>query len=428
MVTKSTIVTVGLLQLLAAAHLSAHIATANELNVLVYETDEALAASNNIIQANVNGLHPQIVGHGQTFTGFGSKYAAILPALEALAADSLAVISDGRDVLTNTATTDRGSSTTVPRFVEAFDRLTSSSPGSVVISAEAQCCVSALTHFAPGELFGADGRRTNRACYSGKEGCFWNGDDKVQPWESFMRDVASSHGAGSHEDVFLNAGLMVGRASDLIRVIKAADIGEEEDDQAVLTDYMYNHPGQIVLDYGQELFGNNRETCMFELQDSHLVHKQTRTSPLFIHTPGGSSTCHVELMAELGQKAMPKTTKRRLLQWKAQTHNYYEDDECSDGQKLLGGYCVQEWCNADFQCPSGASRRPDRECYDSVHDCTCDDRSQKLLGGYCVQEWCNADFQCPSGASRRPDRECYDSIHDCACDDPSQRLRRSGCH
>ena len=337
------------------------------MHLLVYETDKTLASSNNLLTTEVAGLHAKVVGQGQTFAGFGSKYEAVLPALEELDASAITVVSDGRDVLLNHAV---HYSDSVSSFVEAFEKMTSGQPGAVILSAEAQCCVSALTHSVPGELFGEDGQRTGRACYSGKKGCFWNGDDKALPWESFMQDTAKESGAAGREDVYLNAGLMVGRASDLMRVIKAADISEDEDDQAVLTDFMYSNPGQIILDYNQEMFGNNRATCMFELSENHLVHKQTRTTPLFVHTPGGSSTCHVELMAELGQKTMSKTAKRRLSSWKDSTANY---NECDDGLKMVSGYCVAAWCNYDYQCPENSTRKPDRDCYNNYWDCECDD-------------------------------------------------------
>ena len=109
-------------------------------------------------------------------------------------------------------------------------------------------------------------------------------------------------------DIYLNAGLLAGKAKDLLRVIQALDIHEEEDDQAVLTAYMYRNPNSIVLDYRQSMFGNNRWTlgvedgCMFSnisSKDRRLVHKETGTSPLFIHSPGGFMKCHWSLLDKL---------------------------------------------------------------------------------------------------------------------------------
>jgi hypothetical protein len=100
-----------------------------------------------------------------------------------------------------------------------------------------------------------------------------------------------------------------------------------EDDQAVLTDFMYHNPEAIVLDYGQTLFGNNRggiddvtnvDTCMFALLDDakplqRLYHTKTQTSPLFVHSPGGYLECHDKLAKQLGYRAVA-VKSRRLFQ------------------------------------------------------------------------------------------------------------------
>ena len=43
------------------------------------------------------------------------------------------------------------------------------------MSTEAQCCVTALGHIRPGDLFAEDGTTTGRACSSGTPGCAWTG-------------------------------------------------------------------------------------------------------------------------------------------------------------------------------------------------------------------------------------------------------------
>lgn len=48
--------------------------------------------------------------------------------------------------------------------------------------------------------------------------------------------------------VYLNAGLMAGTAKNLIQLIDATQIGGNEDDQAVLTDYMYHNKDSIIMD------------------------------------------------------------------------------------------------------------------------------------------------------------------------------------
>jgi hypothetical protein len=312
-----------------------------DIQVLVYETEfgSDSPASNLVDQASaLPGVTATMVGQGQHFDGFGSKYAAVLPLLKTMDADSLVVLSDARDVLINNpASSDAATAAAaVQDFRDAFNAVTFQYPGAIVISAEAQCCVSALTYAAPGDYFDVDGKRNVRACASGEADCLWNGDAMSGPWENFMKEAAQErmgYGADSIDDVYLNAGLIVGKAADLLRVIEAADIAATEDDQAVLTGYMYRNPKDIVLDYGQTLFGNNRagvkdlsasESCMFEIAttSTRLQHTKTQTSPLFVHSPGGFLQCHEDLANQLGVKDISKVARRRLQQWKSKKCNY----------------------------------------------------------------------------------------------------------
>lgn len=136
-----------------------------------------------------------------------------------------------------------------------------------------------------------------------------------------MKDLAISHSGSALvnilDDIYLNAGLIVGKASVLLQVILMANMVTSEDDQAIFTDFMYSNPDFIVLNYGQVLFGNNRnnlhgdEACIFQMirdksSNQRLVHAKMQTSPLFVHSPGGHFQCHDVLAALLGILAVSK--------------------------------------------------------------------------------------------------------------------------
>lgn len=444
-----------------------------DVQLLIYETevDGDSPASSLVYQAaRLPGVTTTMVGQGQHFDGFGSKYAAVLPLLKNMEPETLVVLSDARDVLINNPISGDidAAIAALQGFRDAFDAVTFQQPGAIVISAEAQCCVSALTYVQPGDYFDEAGNRKVRACSSGESDCLWNGDEKAMPWENFMKDVAvkrMGNGADILDDVYLNAGLIVGKVADLLRVLEAADILAAEDDQAVLTDFMYRRPEAIVLDYGQTMFGNNRgglrdlqpsESCMFKLPTSgkqqRLEHIKTQTTPLFVHSPGGYLQCHDDLASQLGVKAISTTARRRLQQWNTKKCNY-KGEYCLNDEKLVGGYCVKQWCTNDFQCPVNAQRKGGRLCYDNFDDCDCksgyhiqgtqcvkdkvcyqcpwnsskksncdckntiDDcdcsNGFKKIGGYCVANWCMSDYKCPSWTTRKNGRECYDNRDDC---------------
>lgn len=292
---------------------------------MIYETDvEASGAKSMAEQANrLDGVSARVFGQGEEYEGFSSKYNALAPILEELDRDQLVIVSDGRDVLLNNPVEhDTYVVSAAHEFQRNFEHLTAGFPHAIVASAEAQCCVSALTNAAPGSYFDENMIRNQRACASGADDCKWAGDEQAFPWESFMQELAKDSGA---EDVYLNAGLVAGRAADLLNVVHVLDLQATEDDQAVLTDYMYRRPEAIRLDYTQSLFGTNRidleeDDCMFRLEENRMVHVQTASSPLFVHSPGGEWKCHEKIARDLGmvidEKAPRKLTWGHCNYWK----------------------------------------------------------------------------------------------------------------
>ena len=134
----------------------------DKLHLLIYETESAVdsPAFNLLRQTeHLDSVEAQIFGSGSAFEGYGSKYSAVYPVLESLDPDAVVVISDGRDVLLNNPARSADDDSIVQAFRAGYERLTHQKTGAVVVSAEAQCCVSALTHIAPGDLFHNDGSR-----------------------------------------------------------------------------------------------------------------------------------------------------------------------------------------------------------------------------------------------------------------------------
>jgi hypothetical protein len=326
------------------------------IQVLIFETlDDEVSTLATQIHERINGIDIKLFGSENGFKGYGSKFVSVLPILRDMDKDSLVVIADSRDVLVNNPyNDDTYTNVLADEFRMAFEELTYENPGSIVISAEAQCCVSALTHAAPGSFFTTDGSRNQFSCSSGESGCLWNGDDKARPWEMFMKKLMLQRTSGDrnvYDDMYLNAGLIAGRVQDLIRVITKSQIQSKEDDQAVLTDYMYRFPNEIILDYGQTMFGNNRAgvvglsneaKCTFAMgsQQNRLYHSKTGTTPLFVHSPGGFYECHDSLSKVLGVPELTSADRRRWLTYKKKNCNYGKGT--SSLQSLLGASSANE--------------------------------------------------------------------------------------
>ena len=274
-----------------------------KLHVMVYETGKPAVdqSSKDFISKaeHLPGFVVHRIGQGVQHQGFGTKWPLVRMVLDNMSVenmpdDTIIVISDNRDVVPNMM---KGSSSTQPvqEFLNKFQHLTKGLSGAVVVSAEEGCCVGALTYIKPGDLFNrTTGERTMRACPSGEEGCTWNGEEKLQPWTSFMSVIGRSRTENPDLKNFnLNMGLVAGTKKDILKLIDQLDLGPSEDDQAVATDYFFNFPNLVVLDYNSELFGNNKwyegmDGCLYtkEGDASKLVHRDTGAAPLFLHTSG----------------------------------------------------------------------------------------------------------------------------------------------
>jgi len=329
----------------------------NKLKIIIYETGDYSTSLRTFLDtAEKYGVESFVVGQGSTFSGFGSKYGQLKDTLDEIQndADALVAVIDGRDVLLN-VNQSVGSDKfdlRVDNFIENFKEMVDGKPQAVLMSAEQQCCVSALCHAdSPSYYFDPlTGKRAHRACPSGEAGCGWVDNSNVKFWESLMLAEAYSNTGAQEISPYLNAGMMVGTAQNLIDMIDRMDLGEEEDDQAVLSAMYIQFPHLIALDYEQKLLGNNawpkgiEEGCIYnfdpEIEDqSYLINTQTGTSPLIVHTPGKFYDCLDTLIERLGgvsDKRYTHVATQRALNYNYGPGNYNYGDNYRSGNYNYG--------------------------------------------------------------------------------------------
>jgi lipopolysaccharide biosynthesis glycosyltransferase/LPS sulfotransferase NodH len=268
-----------------------------EVQLLIYDDSETLEKTHQFHQEK--GINATMFGrtvHGDESKNYSSKFSAAVPLLQNMLPETLVVLSDNRDVRVQfPAGSDFLRYDAIYEFRSAFEELTHQYPGAVVASTESHCCASALTHAKPGDFYRHDGRRKRRSCVSGQPGCEWAGDEKSWPWQSFMQELAAERSHTDTANLYLDASLLAGKAGDLLKFIKAANVGQVEDDRAVLTDFMYHNPNLLVLDYESRLFGKNREglhsetniACPFgppSIATARQLEISKPTPSLFMHT------------------------------------------------------------------------------------------------------------------------------------------------
>ncbi len=124
---------------------------------------------------SLSGVDAVVVGSNSEFKGYGSKYAAIRETLLKLLErndDALVMLMDARDVVLNIAVDQKTEALEdfeprLAQYIHRYSELTNHNPGSIVVSAEVQCCVAAMCWAHPAAYFSeATGKREQRACNS----------------------------------------------------------------------------------------------------------------------------------------------------------------------------------------------------------------------------------------------------------------------
>merc|ERR1712100_729668 len=208
----------------------------------------------------------KIAGTGSQWKGWGSKAKHVSSTLQTVDPDRIVAVVDSRDVLLNNL--DEKS---LKKFVEDFKSLTANKEHAIVVGAESQCCVSALTHAKPGDFLNDDLSRTGKkeTCNSGKGDCLHKGNVFEQPWKDAMHKIANDEGAKTSKNVYLNTGIIIGKAKDILSAYATLNMKEAEDDRALFTELLLKKPELIALDYEQKLIGNNAwsegmDGCVFD--------------------------------------------------------------------------------------------------------------------------------------------------------------------
>ena len=303
--------------------------TLKKVHIIIFETDETVEHQQNsslayFLQTSQKAskkapIETTTLGIGSHFGGWGDKYWYIRETLKNMTDDTLIVVSDSRDVLLNVPDNDVAASV-VSHFVSTYLRMTQSQGDAVVMSAECQCCVSAMSQASPLDYFDpTSGNRIGRACASGDDTCPYESGVNINTWKTFMSELAYKRTGHYHGSAYLNAGLFTGTARNIIRLLDRVQIGQTEDDQAVMSGLLYHDPDALLLDYENELFGVaewpkglERGCVFFKDIESVLIHNVTKTSPLIIHTPGKFYGCldHlIEVLGGVSQRRYIKATK-----------------------------------------------------------------------------------------------------------------------
>lgn len=260
-----------------------------KIQVVIYETDlenENLKSLKDTLQKNAYDFK---ILTDKTWNGFGGKIQKIAKYLRSIDPHRVVLVCDARDVLCVNHRSDI--------LLEKFNDEIKSPK--VVVSTEIGCCVR--TNFKPGEYRTSNGKVLRRTFLTSDQN-----EDKQ--WKKMFKLRADNHRVKheipSKQSIYLNAGIYIGRAKDLLRIYDLMNIGAKEDDQLIMSETFYHHPHRFHLDYNREYFSNSHvwdtlnkkdissdSGCYYELKNKKIQDTYMNSEPFFIHTPGKHFKC-----------------------------------------------------------------------------------------------------------------------------------------
>jgi hypothetical protein len=229
-----------------------------------------------------NGFEYVILGQGDEWYGFGTKIIKCLEYYKKLGPERIIIQLDARDVLVNQ---------NYAYFSELLRNFNSIISDKLIVSTEIGCCVYPMiisNSFFEDKTFS----RNSRAYHSFGLPFYRN------KWISMFDDANESRANK------LNAGMILGRVKNFVKVYELLGIDKYEDDQALLSDLLFK-TNYIYLDYDNIFFANSYSSMIngnnggndncFEEKDGKWYNPDTGSVPVFIQTPGKNWTCYDKL-------------------------------------------------------------------------------------------------------------------------------------
>ena len=263
----------------------------DDVLVITYETD---LNNKNLISLKKslkkNNYRTKVITE-KKWNGFGGKIRKINKCLKYLHPEQIVVISDARDVLS----VNYDQKHLLSKLKKFNDIETK-----VIFGTEIGCCVRAP--YEPGKLRSRSGKVLHRTFDK-------TGKDYSSEWKKVFQTRAKlkniEHGEPSKPNIYINAGLYIGKVKNILSIYKLINIDNKEDDQLLMSEIYYHYPNKFHLDYNRDFISNSHvwdsynkkdykddSGCYYKLDNKKIKDTYLNTYPYFIHTPGKHFKCY----------------------------------------------------------------------------------------------------------------------------------------
>lgn len=251
----------------------------NKPLVVIYETDhhnENLQKLKFLLTKN--NFKYVILGQGEKWKGFGTKILSCLRYYRNLNKEQIVIQLDARDVIVN------GSYEYLLKLINKYKEIVDSK---LIISTEKDVLIMPAFAFPPGSFIDKNLNRI-RSTY----------DETLQIHHQYKWNNEFDKMNKTNLNK-LNAGMIMGKVKNFIKVYEILKINEKEDDQILLSELYFIRSDLIHLDLKNDFFSN---ICFYQdcsIDGDKYRNKETDTEPVFIQTPGKNWLCYDKIFEKI---------------------------------------------------------------------------------------------------------------------------------
>jgi hypothetical protein len=247
--------------------------------VVIYETDTNNENLKKMLHLLSNNKYEYVLlGQGNKWQGFGTKILSCLEYYKTLNLERIVIQLDARDVLVNQ---------NYDYFIKLIDKHKNIINNKLIISAEKDVIIPPAFAFPPGSFLDHNLKRL-RSTY----------DETLQIHHQYKWNNEFNRLSNKKINK-LNAGMMLGKIKNFIKVFSMLQINPKEDDQILLSELYFIKPELIHLDSDGVFFTNIAfyQNCTINGEIYH--NPETNSYPVFIQTPGKNWLCYDRIFDNL---------------------------------------------------------------------------------------------------------------------------------
>lgn len=245
----------------------------NKPLIVIYETDTSHAHLHKLVYTiEKNGFDYIILGSGDMWEWFGTKINVCHEFYKMLDPERIIIQLDARDTLVNQDYKQ------FIKIVKYYDNVLNNQ---LIASVTGR---GWIPNYPPGSYFNGTERNKRATKYEPKSSM-----DTIEKWKKVFHD---KYPVPVNK---LNAGMILGRVKNFIKLYDIMKINNDENDQIVMYDVFYYYPELFKLDIENVFFLNILHYNQHDCNYTDAITSKDGIKSIFVQTPGQNWKCYNKL-------------------------------------------------------------------------------------------------------------------------------------